>query len=87
MAIKAVEFDKAAHIYVQIMVYIEPEDKGRPHVHLCGWFPARKPGGQFTKEWNAQEEQEIPNTGGSRGFWIPNKDFRPIDTLVRLLKK
>lgn len=80
--VKEVEFGKTlADLFVEVFVHLEPPGGESPHVHLCNWIARDCPAFQ------RQEVGEIPNTGGSRGFWIDNKDLQPIGTLVEFLSE
>jgi hypothetical protein len=81
LTVKRVEFDKLPDVFVQVMVQLAPEGGERPHVHLCGWISTR------SDAFRKQKEQEIPNTGGSRGLWIASADFTPIQALPSFLAR
>jgi hypothetical protein len=80
LTIKKVEFEKDVFdIYAQVFVHLQPpEGHGPPHVHLCSWI------GRKSKTFTSQEETEIPNTAGERGFWIPLKHMSPMGSFSNL---
>lgn len=78
MGIKESEFHKLNNIFSQIMVHLEPEND-KPHIHYCGWFDAASLPSDPTK---SEYYQTIPNTGGSKGLWIPSSDLRPFSELL-----
>jgi len=75
LAIKESEFDKLSDYYFQIMTHLSPVDD-KPHVHLCGGIS--KDDLDF-KKWH----NEIPNTGGSQGLWIPADCLKPMTELIK----
>lgn len=82
MAIKESEIHKLSNIFTQIMVHLEPENEP-PHLHYCGWFDtALLPSDPKTSPfW-----KEIPNTGGSKGLWIPSSELNPFGNLLEQFK-
>lgn len=75
LAIKESEFDKLDDLYFQIMTHLSP-DGDKPHVHFCGGI--EKASLDFDKWYGT-----IPNTGGSKGLWVPVKSLKPISELIK----
>jgi hypothetical protein len=76
LAIKESEFDKVSDYYFQIMTHLSPENE-KPHLHFCGGIA--KEALDF-KQWYGT----IPNTGGSKGLWIPASELKPVKELMNL---
>jgi hypothetical protein len=70
LAIKESEFDKLSDFYYQIMTHLSPTND-KPHVHFCGGIS--KDSLDLKKYY-----QTIPNTGGSKGLWIPASNLISI---------
>jgi hypothetical protein len=82
MAIKKSEFHKLNNIFSQVMVHLNPDDD-KPHLHFCGWFDTSSlPSDPEKSEYFG----EIPNTGGSKGLWIPSSDLRPFSEFLDGIK-
>lgn len=82
MAIKESEFNKLNSIYQQVMVHLNPLNDN-PHIHFCGWLKLDSL--ELPLE-NNLHFGSIPNTGGSKGLWIPAKILNPFDQLISALK-
>jgi hypothetical protein len=74
LAIKESEFDKLDDLYIQIMTHLSPANDN-PHIHFCG--------GIARKDLDFSKKEEIPNTGGTFGLWIPAKRLKPIHNLIK----
>lgn len=79
LAIKESEFDKLNDCYFQVMTHLNPttlQANDKPHVHLCGGI--LKESLDFDKWYG-----NIPNTGGSKGLWIPAENLKPMLELIK----
>jgi len=83
MAIKESEFNKLTDIFIQTMVHLTPPPGVIPHVHFCGWIETKLL--DYPLITNPYYG-ELPNTGGSRGLWIPARDLRPFSELADRLR-
>lgn len=79
MAIKESEFHKLNSIYHQIMVHL---DDPHPHLHFCGWIDLKSLGSLEKNSFYS----EIPNTGGSKGLWIPSYHLRSFREMIGFLR-
>lgn len=77
LAVKESEFNKVSDIYSQIMVHLNPIND-KPHIHFCGWI--------WSNSLNFEDVTTIPNTGGSKGLWIPSSSLNKFEDLVLSLK-
>lgn len=75
LAIKESEFNKLNDFYYQVMTHLNPKND-RPHIHFCGGIA--KESLDFEKWFGS-----IPNTGGSKGLWIPSSSLKSIQELVK----
>lgn len=81
IAIKEIEMKKPlADLFVQVIVHLQSPDNDVSHVHLCNWIAKDSP------EFQRQKIQTIPNSGGTRGFWIGTEDNHPVRELLPFLK-
>lgn len=78
MGIKESEFHKINDIYQQVMVHLD-DPKDPPHIHFCGWIASDSLSLPLNKN---KYYKEIPNTGGSKGLWIPSTDLQSFSTLL-----
>lgn len=76
LAIKESEFDKFSDCYFQIMTHLSPEND-KPHVHFCGGI-LKTDICNIPDKWYGV----IPNTGGSKGLWIPADQLKPMSELI-----
>lgn len=78
MPIKESEFNKLSDYFVQAFVHLTP-DTGNPHIHFCGWLATRELTFPLI---NNEYYSELPNTGGSRGIWIPSLNLKSFNVLI-----
>lgn len=80
IAVKAVEFDKPLpDIYAQVIVHDRPIND-TPHVHLCNFIAIDSE--VFRNHAKRKDINEIPNTGGTKGLWIPSSDAMPVENMA-----
>ena len=78
IAIKSCEVGKGlSDVYVQVFVHLSAEE---PHVHLCNWIPSA------SRAFRSQAKCIIPNTNGTKGYWIERRHLSPIGLLPNYLR-
>ncbi len=81
IAVKEIEFSKPLpDLFVQVFVHLPQGESSSGHVHICNWISCG------SDAFRSQSMATIPNTGGSKGYWIGRKSLRPIEDLLGFIR-